>query len=87
MENPSVGNASGQQTGGMGGVPQVSAGLQAAASPPSVAFAKYARLVGPPPKVRAPVNLVTPDPNLQTEVNLTEEVLPTENASLMQALS
>ena len=86
IESPSAVNASEQQVGGMGGVPPVSAGLNPASPAPNVAFAKYARLVGPPPKVRAPVNLVAPDPTIQSGAVPIEEV-PAEGANLVQALS
>ena len=41
--------------GGHPGVPSVSSGLPLFAGPPATAFSKYTSLVGPPPKVRAPV--------------------------------
>ena len=41
--------------GGHPGVPSVSSGLPLFAGPPATAFSKYTSLVGPPPKVRAPI--------------------------------
>ena len=41
--------------GGHPGVPAVSSGLPLYVGPPATAFSKYTSLVGPPPKVRAPI--------------------------------
>ena len=66
-------------------VPPVSAGLQDGPTP-GVAFAKYAKLVGPPPKVRAPVNLVPPLGG-ETSVAAPAETHLEEPPDLMHAIS
>lgn len=53
MEKPPAVVASEPPSGSIAVVPPVSAGLQQSSKPPG-AFAKYAKAVGPPPKVRAP---------------------------------
>ena len=45
--------------GGLPGVPSVSSGLPLFTGPPATAFSKYTSLVGPPPKVRAPIPAVS----------------------------
>lgn len=60
MEKPSAVVAPELPNGSTAVVPPVSAGLQISSKPPPTAFAKFAKVVGPPPKVRAPSNLVSP---------------------------
>ena len=81
LENPSVGDVPGPSHGNTGAVPAVSAGLPTSKGPP-VAFGKLTALVGPPPKVRAPI--------LQHAVpeNVTTPAAPPEpQGDLMQALN
>ena len=87
LEKPSAEVVTERQGGGTAVVPAVSAGLQSVAPSPGVAFAKYAKLVGPPPKVRAPTNLIPTLPDPVAE-NVQPEGVPTSgDAGLMQALS
>ena len=53
LEQGPVASAAGPSHGNTGAVPSVSAGLPSGKGPP-VAFSKLTKLVGPPPKVRAP---------------------------------
>lgn len=82
IENPSAAAASVQQGGVTAGVPAVSAGLSTV-SPQG--FAKFAKLAGPPPKVRAPVNLVAPAVNPTPSAPV--EVVAEESPDLMHAIS
>ena len=84
LEKPSAVVAPEQPSGNIAVVPPVSAGLSAKPQPGG-AFAKYAKAVGPPPKVRAPTNLVqerieVADPSLLPEAQ-------EETPALMQAIS
>ena len=58
--------------GGLPGVPSVSSGLPLFTGPPATAFSKYTSLVGPPPKVRAPIPAVPQQAAASTQVAVAE---------------
>ena len=87
LEKPSAEVVTERPSGGTAVAPAVSAGLQSGVPAPGVAFAKYAKLVGPPPKVRAPVNLIPTIVDPAAENFQPEGPSVSGDASLMQALS
>ena len=83
LESQPAKDASGLQGGNIAGVPAVSAGMVEQQAPMQ-AFAKYAKLVGPPPKVRAASSKDPPVVQMQESPVIPQ---PAEEGDLVSAIN